>query len=142
MRSLEVDVPELYTNTSLCCIDDSLSMRTQQKGARIPALTTTLRNVARIYQLARPEGIKDVRFLNSINKAPNIRVGMVKGMMSAHQFRGQTRIGTELKRKVLKDYVSATMQKPLLVVTITDGDVSPHAHPHPYPTPCYLPDSS
>ncbi|KAF8247335.1 hypothetical protein K440DRAFT_629348 [Wilcoxina mikolae CBS 423.85] len=103
--------------------DDSLSMRTQQKGARIPALATTLRNVARIYQLAREEGITDVRFLNSIHKAPNMKLRMIKNMMSAHQFRGQTRIGTELKRKVLKDYVTDTMKKPLLVITITDGDI-------------------
>jgi hypothetical protein len=98
-------------------------MRTEQSGVRIDALRVALRNIARIYSLARPEGVCDLRFLNYKNRFKDVTVGKVNPIIRKHVFRGQTRLGTELKRKVLQEWVKDDMKRPVLVITITDGNV-------------------
>jgi hypothetical protein len=108
---------------NLVAIDDSISMRIEQNGERIEALRVALRTIARIYSLARPEGICELRFLNYQNMIKNITVKKVNGIIQKHVFRGQTRLGTELRRKVLQQWVKDDMKRPVVVITITDGDV-------------------
>ncbi|KAF8245514.1 hypothetical protein K440DRAFT_646215 [Wilcoxina mikolae CBS 423.85] len=102
---------------------DSLSMVSQEKGKRKEALETILQNIAKVYQLARKEGICTVRFINYLHRKRNITSGKVKNMLHKHPFGGLTRIGTALKRKVLDEWVKVDMKKPVLVITITDGDI-------------------
>jgi hypothetical protein len=108
---------------NLVATDDSISMLIEQNGERIEALRVALRAIARIYSLARPEGICDLRFLNYPNRFKNVTVGKVNGIIRKHVFRGQTRLGTEMKRKVLQEWVKDDMKRPVVVITITDGDV-------------------
>jgi hypothetical protein len=103
--------------------DDSLSMITEEGGKRIKALETTLSLVARVYELAREDGIVAIDFLNELNGEGNIIESDIPDILEEHTYTGWTRIGTELEKKVLGELVHDGMVKPLLVLTITDGDV-------------------
>jgi len=98
-------------------------MVSQEKGKRKEALVKILQNIAKVYQLARKEGICSVRFINYLHRKRNITSGKVKNMLQKHPFGGLTRIGTALKKKVLDEWVKVDMKKPVLVIIITDGDV-------------------
>ncbi|KAF8245510.1 hypothetical protein K440DRAFT_555730, partial [Wilcoxina mikolae CBS 423.85] len=105
--------------------DDSISMVSEEEGARRKALVRTMLNIAKVYQLAREKGICSVRFINYLHRKVDITSKKVKNMLKEHPFQGLSRIGTQLKEKVLDDLLKddAQMDKPLLVITITDGDV-------------------
>jgi hypothetical protein len=111
--------------TELFSVDDSRSMKREEGGKRIETLKRTLRSVAGVFSLARSEGINAVRFLNVGVGNTNVVPRTTNKIIDDHTFRHWTRIGTELKGKVLDKHVfgSIPMQKPLLVITITDGDV-------------------
>ena len=106
-------------------IDDSISMVSEENGERKKALTSTLLSIAKVYQLARVKGISSIRFINYTNRKINITSKNVKPLLKKHKFEGLTRLGTELKAKVLDELVTDDydMKKPVLVITITDGDV-------------------
>ena len=87
-------------------------------------LRSTLLLIAEVYTLARSDGILAINFLNDETGERNVRKEIVAKIIKKHNFSGWTRIGTELKQKVLNDFVKADMKKPLLVITITDGGVS------------------
>ena len=99
-------------------------MRTEEDGKRITALESILSLIAEVYTLARSDGILAIDFLNDSTKQVNVRTDFVAAIIAEHRFSGWTRIGTELKRKVLDDFVTEGMKWPLLVITITDGEVS------------------
>ena len=99
-------------------------MRTAEGGNRIKALESTLLLIAEVYTLARSDGILAIDFLNDSTEEVDVRTDIVVEIISEHSFSGWTRIGTELKQKVLDDFVKTDMEKPLLVITITDGGVS------------------
>ena len=99
-------------------------MRTEEGGNRIKALESALLLIAEVYALARSDGILAIDFLNDSTEEIDVRTDNVAEIISEHNFAGWTRIGTELKQKVLNDFVKGDMKKPLLVLTITDGEVS------------------
>ena len=99
-------------------------MRAEEKGNRIKALRSTLSLIAEVYTLARSGGIPAIDFLNDSVEFFDARKDDVEKRIDKHIFWGPTRIGTELKRKVLTPFVNKEMKKPLLVITITDGMVS------------------
>ncbi|KAF8248704.1 hypothetical protein K440DRAFT_642123 [Wilcoxina mikolae CBS 423.85] len=104
-------------------IDDSLSMKTEEKGSRKKALEKTLKIVSWVYTLARPDGIVAIKYLNAKQGESDVMPGHVKKIIKEHKFQGWTRIGTKMKNKVFDNFVKPDMKKPLLVITITDGDV-------------------
>ena len=99
-------------------------MRKEEDGKRIKALESTLLLVAEVYTLARSDGILAIDFLNDSTEEADIRIDIVEDIIREHRFSGWTRIGTEMKRKVLDYFVTEEMERPLLVITITDGEVS------------------
>lgn len=95
-----------------------------QKGARIKTLQKILNAIADIYNLARDRGIMTVRFLNATKGKKNVTAQTVKTVIKGHDYGGVTRIGTELKKKILDKFVlGIEMKKPLLIMVITDGAV-------------------
>lgn len=106
--------------------DDSDSMVYDQKGARIVTLQKILNSITGIYNLAREQGIMTVRFLNATKGKRNVTTKTVKTVIKGHDYGGITRIGTELKKKILDKFVlGMEMKKPLLIMVITDGGVRP-----------------
>ena len=99
-------------------------MRVEEGGRRIEALKLTLLLIAEVYTLARPDGILAINSLNHGTGWMDVRTDIVAEIINEDNFSGWTRIGTELKQKVLNYFVKADMKKPLLVITITDGGVS------------------
>lgn len=106
-------------------IDDSDSMKYEENGERIKTVQKTLDNIANVYGLARDQGIITVRFLNAPQGKKNVTVKTVKSVLKNHNYGGVTRIGTELKKKILDRFVTNDMAKPLLIMIITDGAVRP-----------------
>ncbi|KAK8869721.1 hypothetical protein IAR55_000289 [Kwoniella newhampshirensis] len=107
-------------------IDDSGSMAFEQNGERIEDLKMILSKIAFACSLFDHDGIQ-VRFLNSQIQGNNINneqaalqlVGQVK-------FSGLTPLGTSLDQKILQPLLlgparSNALQKPLLIIAITDG---------------------
>ncbi|WWC92604.1 uncharacterized protein L201_007563 [Kwoniella dendrophila CBS 6074] len=107
-------------------IDDSGSMAFEQNGERIEDLKMILSKIAFACSLFDHDGIQ-VRFLNSQLQGNNINseqaalqlVGQVK-------FSGLTPLGTSLDQKILQPLLlgparANALQKPLLVIAITDG---------------------
>jgi hypothetical protein len=103
----------------------------EEKGTRRETLEKVLSNVAKIYTYARKEGIVAIRLSNHEKKAKNITEAKVKKLMPMIQYDGISMIGTQLEAKILKPYIyeKAQLEKPLLVVTITDGDVRTDGYP-------------
>lgn len=100
-------------------------MHYDQDGQRKVTLEKTLKTIASVYTHARPEGLYAVRFINSNTGKRNVRKGHVRNILKNHPWRGATRIGTQLERKILNDFVytGTDMKRPLLVMIITDGAV-------------------
>ncbi|KAA8912325.1 hypothetical protein FN846DRAFT_773380 [Sphaerosporella brunnea] len=106
----------------LLIADDSGSMKTEEGGKRIETLKIALKFVAAVIKLARNEGIKAIRFLNSKKVWTDVQRKTHK-IIEDHPFRHWSRIGTELKNKIINKHVfGSEMKRPLLVITITDGD--------------------
>ena len=99
-------------------------MRTEWGGNRIKALESSLFLIAEVYTLARSRGILAIDFLNDETEELDVRTDTIAEIISKHNFSGLAQIGTELKQKALDGFVKAEMEKPLLVITITDGGVS------------------
>lgn len=100
-------------------------METEQNGERIKTFKKTMLEITSVYDLANSRGIRSVRFINSKTAFKNIKRGNLRKHFANLKYDGMTRIGTALKDKVLANYVWAgPMEKPLLVMIITDGEVS------------------
>ncbi|KAI5784131.1 hypothetical protein FPQ18DRAFT_265952 [Pyronema domesticum] len=104
-------------------IDDSLSMVTEEEGIQIKTLGKILRRVSPVYALAREDGIYTMDFLNEPDGYADFTAEDINEILMNHSYYGWTRIGTELKSKVLSENVHDNMKKPLLVLTITGGDI-------------------
>lgn len=107
-------------------IDDSGSMQFEENGERIDDLKLILSRVAYATSLFDEDGIQ-VRFMNSPDGGNNIRSEQqVNEMVSRTRFSGLTPMGRELDNKILRPLVlqaarSGQLRKPVLVITITDG---------------------
>lgn len=99
-------------------------MEYDQSGERIEQLQRVLNAIAGVYSLARDQGIPTILFLNSTESEQNVTAETVQTILRDHDYEGSTRIGTELKKRVLDKFVlGANMIKPLLVIVITDSKV-------------------
>jgi hypothetical protein len=107
-------------------------MAFEENGERISDLKLILSKVAYAASLFDADGIQ-VRFMNSDRQGNNIRTeAEVDALIAATQFKGLTPMGTSLRNKVLDPLVvqparQGRLQKPVLVITITDG--SPAGEP-------------
>lgn len=102
-------------------------MQWVEQGKRIQVLVDFLKAISHIYSFAG-EGmngkIRRIRFLNSRKGSDYVDSAEVEKLLHNHSYSGMTRIGTQLKKKILIDLVSSKMPRPLLVMIITDGEVS------------------
>ncbi|PUU80848.1 hypothetical protein B9Z19DRAFT_973300 [Tuber borchii] len=112
----------LYDVTVL--IDDSDSMITEENGQRKKTLIRFIDHITEICLMAKECGIFAMRFMNS-GGGKNNWTGKSQEYLDHHSYGGVTRIGTELKRKILDKFVigNPNQSKPLLVLIVTDGAV-------------------
>lgn len=115
----------LYDVVLYC--DDSGSMRAEERGERIDDLKLILSRVAEVATLFDEDGIQ-VRFMNSDTQGNGIRhAAAASQLVEQVRFSGITPLATQLDRKVIQPLVmqairSRALQKPVLVVVITDGE--------------------
>ncbi|KIW64526.1 hypothetical protein, variant [Phialophora macrospora] len=120
------DIVKLALYDVILYIDDSGSMQFEENGERIDDLKLILSRVAFATSLFDEDGIQ-VRFMNSPDQGNNIRSEQqVNEMIARTRFSGLTPMGRELQNKILGPLVlenarRGTLRKPVLVITITDG---------------------
>ena len=113
--------------------DNSGSMAFEEKGERIKDLKLILSRVAYAASLFDSDGI-DLRFMNwKLTQAETERVldgirseQQVEALVAQVPFKGLTPIGTELRNQVIDPLVVGRarlgkLEKPVLIITITDG---------------------
>lgn len=107
-------------------VDDSGSMAFEDGGERIDDLKAILTRVAYATSLFDADGIQ-VRFMNSNVQGNNItnEQGAMQ-LLQQVKFSGLTPLGTNLWNKVLQPLVLGParqnqLQKPVVIITITDG---------------------
>jgi hypothetical protein len=99
-------------------------MAATSNAARSKTLQDTLTAVAAVYTPASGgAGITAVEFLNQGKGIKGVKAGGIKELMRNIRYDGLTPIGRQLKRKVLEKYAKEPMEKPLLVIVITAGEV-------------------
>ena len=119
-------LPEWKRSNPLPDSDDSSSMDFEDDGRRKKTLKKVLDAIAEVYELARDEGIMSIRYLNGRQGRKDVTRDKVEDLHNAIQYNGVTMIGTQLQAKILKPFVEQKdMTKPLLIIVITDGSVSP-----------------
>jgi hypothetical protein len=93
--------------------------------ARKDILLEVLEHVCRTYECHDEKGVLSVKFFNARRGWGHVTQKKVQDKKENYRCQGMTRIGTELKRKVIDQYVfkKDPMLKPLLVIVITDGEV-------------------
>ena len=132
-------------------LDDSTSMEFEESGKRKDAIKHVLKIIADIYGAVsnKKRGIWAIRFLNGSDdlQADNIKTReQIDELIDNHSFEGLTRIGTSLMQKILKRFVFddtvkwdkaskqprklKKLERPLLIMVITDGAVRPHTFIH------------
>ncbi|RPB03047.1 hypothetical protein L873DRAFT_1841382 [Choiromyces venosus 120613-1] len=106
-------------------IDDSDSMIKEENGARKTTLIQYIDSITEIYKMAKESGILAMRFMNRGGGKKDWNGNSSKDYLDKHEYGGVTRIGTELKRKVLDKFAigKSNQAKPLLVLIVTDGAV-------------------
>ena len=74
--------------------------------------------------MANESGILALRFMNHGGGKKNW-TGKSQEYLDHHNYGGATRIGTELKKKILDKFATGNLNqsKPLLVLIVTDGGV-------------------
>ncbi|PSK43156.1 Cell morphoproteinsis protein PAG1 [Elsinoe australis] len=128
-KEIANDIVKLALYDIVLFIDDSGSMQFEEKGERIKDLQVILERVAFASTLFDDDGI-EIRFMNQDPPA-NMTSGVksqdqINQLMNGHRFSGLTPMGTNLRKKVIDDIFlrnlrSGRMRKPVLVITITDG---------------------
>ena len=99
-------------------------MINEENGARKKTLIQFIDHITEIYSMANESGILAMRFMNGRRGKKNW-TGESKNYLDQHNFGGTTRIGTELKKKILDKFAigNSNQSKPLLVLIVTDGAV-------------------
>lgn len=101
-------------------------MEFEEEGERINDLGVIISRVAYIASLFDDDGIQ-VRFMNSNVEWNNIRQGHpIQEDVKKMKYQGMTPLGTSLRNKVLDPLVigparAGRLRKPVLIITITDG---------------------
>jgi hypothetical protein len=127
------DVMKLALYDVILYVDDSGSIEFEEKGLRKDQLRQILGIVATAASTFDQDGIS-VRFMNSAEQGDGIRDAEdVNRLVSRVRFSGLTPLGTSLKSKVVDPMVvgparANRLEKPVLVITITDGQ--PAGEPH------------
>ncbi|KAF2860000.1 hypothetical protein K470DRAFT_248233 [Piedraia hortae CBS 480.64] len=130
-QELAADIVRLALYDIILFIDDSGSMSFEEDGERIKDLEVILQRVAFASTLFDDDGI-EIRFMNdedglTPNMLSNIRSEQqVKDIISRKRYKGLTPFGTKLREKVIDPLIisklkGSGMQKPILVIGITDG---------------------
>ncbi|KAK9323587.1 hypothetical protein V1517DRAFT_319786 [Lipomyces orientalis] len=123
---IAVDLVRLALYDIVLYIDDSGSMAFEENGERIDDLKLILSRVAYAAALFDADGI-EVRFMNSNILGNGINSeGAASNLVSQVRFAGLTPLGSGLLSKVIDPLVlgparGGAMKKPILVITITDG---------------------
>lgn len=131
-REIGIDLARLALYDIIIYADDSGSMSFEENGERIDDLKLILSRAAYIASLFDDNGIQ-VRFMNNTVEGNNlINEQQVTQLINQVQFRGLTPLGTNLRNKVIEPLVlgpvrAGRLEKPVLVLTITDG--SPAGEP-------------
>ncbi|KAJ5322907.1 hypothetical protein N7452_011196 [Penicillium brevicompactum] len=127
------DVMKLSLFDVILYVDDSGSIEFEEKGLRKDQLRQILGIVATAASTFDQDGIS-VRFMNSSETGDGIRDAEdVNRLVSRVRFSGLTPLGTNLKTKVVEPMIvqparANRLEKPILVITITDGQ--PAGEPH------------
>ena len=101
-------------------------MQLEEGGERIKDLKLILSRVAYAASLFDNDGVQ-VRFMNSNAQGNNVRTEQeVEELVRSVSFSGLTPMGTSLRNKILDPLVvgparAGRLNKPVLVITITDG---------------------
>jgi hypothetical protein len=129
-REIGNDIVRLALYDVVIYIDDSGSMSFEENGERIKDLQLILQRVAFAATLFDDDGI-ELRFMNDDEVPMNMLSGIrseqqVEQLLRNKRYKGLTPFGTKLREKVIDPIFiqrlrSGTLQKPLLVIGITDG---------------------
>ena len=100
-------------------------MISQDDGERKETLIQFVDHITEIYSMVNESGILAMRFMNRGGGKKNWK-DKSQDYLDNHSYGGVTRIGTELKKKLLDKFVirNSGQSKPLLVLIVTDGAVS------------------
>lgn len=101
-------------------------MRSEDRGRRISALRRFIAAITHIYAYScngQNGKVLSIQFLNSDEGKDNVDSQAARRMLAVHEYAGVTRIGTELRKKILTPLVNEHMKRPLIVIIITDGEV-------------------
>lgn len=126
-REVTLDLVGLALYDIVIYVDDSGSMAFEEGGERIDDMKAVLGRTADAATLFDTDGIV-VRFMNGNIEGNGIHSeAEAAALIQNVKFSGTTPLGTALDRKVLQPMVisqarSNTMQKPVLVICITDGE--------------------
>ncbi|CAI6341131.1 unnamed protein product [Periconia digitata] len=136
VKEVANDIVKLALYDIVIFIDDSGSMAFEESGERIKDLRLILERVAFAATLFDTDGIS-LRFMNtdlSQMRDPQGRPlqdgvaseQQIEQIMRGVQFKGLTPMGTSLRRKVIDEIVlsraqSQQLKKPVLVISVTDG---------------------
>ncbi|KAL4909103.1 hypothetical protein BDW74DRAFT_145999 [Aspergillus multicolor] len=123
---IAMDVIKLSLYDIVLYVDDSGSIEFEEKGVRKEQLKQILGIVATVASTFDEDGIS-LRFMNNDFMQNNIRSAQdVEQIISNIRFSGMTPLGSALRTKVLDPIIvgparAGRLQKPVLVITITDG---------------------
>ncbi|KAL1409196.1 hypothetical protein Q8F55_006026 [Vanrija albida] len=124
---IAIDLIKMALFDTVILVDDSGSMRFEQKGARIEDLIQIMAKVAGASSLFDDDGIQ-VRFLNSQLQGNHITTEEAAvNLIQQVKFDGRTPLGTALDQKILQPLVlgparAGQLRKPFHIVIITDGE--------------------
>ncbi|CAK4030166.1 AT-rich interactive domain-containing 1A-like [Lecanosticta acicola] len=128
-KEIANDIVRLALYDVVIYIDDSGSMSFEENGERIKDLQLILQRAAFAATLFDDDGV-EIRFMNEdlpVQEISNIRSEQqIEQILSRKRYKGLTPFGTELRRKVIDPILipklnSGQMRKPLLIISITDG---------------------
>lgn len=126
---LAYDLSSLALYDIVLYCDDSGSMIFEDAGERVEDLKLIVSKVAEIATLFDDDGIV-VRFMNNSQRGDGIKsVAEAEQLVQSVRYGGVTPIGTNLQNKVLGPLVlneikRGSLEKPVLVIIITDGEPS------------------
>jgi len=125
-KELASDLVKLSLFDVVLYIDDSGSMAFEEGGERIDDLKLILSRVAYATSLFDQDGIQ-VRFMNNRLEGNNISTeNQALQLVQQVKFSGLTPLGTSMWQKILQPLVlgparAGALQKPVVVIAITDG---------------------
>ncbi|KUL85244.1 hypothetical protein ZTR_08967 [Talaromyces verruculosus] len=132
-QEVAMDVIKLALFDTVIYVDDSGSIQFEEDGSRLTQLRQILGLISTAASKFDQDGVT-IRFMNSDERGDHIRSREdAEALVSRVRFSGLTPMGTSLKNKVLDPLVSGPvragrLEKPVLVITITDGQ--PAGEPH------------